>query len=195
MDVGRIFDDAELLSNGEHIGGDGKLSMYMYKDDAVLKRLEFTMSPLLTVLVRRLFRLFQSLAYKNHSNRGTTPRDEENIDKLKNWTATVKLMKEAATNTKWTEMEDKTEIDNYPRKKEIDPLDRVGLAHVRGITICTGDFTIGDYIAAGAENIAPESIAGKNRASKRGRGEDETAGSSSKRSRSEEHTSELQSLV
>ena len=118
LNVGRIFDPVQVFPNGKYNGGGEKLSMYIM-GDTVLRVLEFTMSPLLTELVRRLFRLFQSLALTNYyEGWKPAPEDMKNVKKLQNFGVIVKLMKDAAMNKAWTEIKDRTAIANYPRKEE-----------------------------------------------------------------------------
>jgi hypothetical protein len=127
LDVGRIFDDARVLPNGISMGGEGKLNMYIPDGDAVLKHLTFTESPLLTNLVRKLFRFFQSLAHFN-CDRIPAPQDVENAGKLKNYKAIRTLVKDAAKRDDWPVVCDKAATDIYPCQEGIDAMDCKGKA-------------------------------------------------------------------
>ena len=140
LDVRYIFDDVRVFPNGSQFGGAGKLDMYIAKSGVVLETLDFSESPLLTELVRDLFRLFQSLAHSNNSTQsGRKPvaEDVKNVKKLRNCRVIVQFMKEAATREDWLEVDDRTEVDNYPCKVVTDQKDLVGKAHVR-VSIYTG---------------------------------------------------------
>jgi hypothetical protein len=122
LDVGRIFDDVRVLPNGSHMGGEGKLNMYILHSDAVLQDLEFIESPLLTDLVRKLFCYFQSLAHFNYVRKSTS-QDAEDAGKLKNCKTIRKLVKDAAKRDGWPVVCDKATTDIY---EGIDSVDGVG---------------------------------------------------------------------
>jgi hypothetical protein len=124
LDIERIFDDVRVLPNGSHMGGRGKVDMYISDGRVVLEHLMFAESPLLTDLVRGLFRFFQSLAHCNYVDRKPTSQDAENAGKLKNCKAIRKLVKEAAKRDDWLVACDKATTDIYPRQQGIDPMDR-----------------------------------------------------------------------
>jgi hypothetical protein len=119
LKVRRIFDDVEKLGDGSLVGGEGKLNMYILDSDAVLQDLEFIESPLLTDLVRGLFRFFQSLAHFNYDRRPTS-QDAEDAGKLKNCKAIRKLVKDTAKRGNWPKDSDKATIDIYPCQERID---------------------------------------------------------------------------
>ena len=140
LDVRYIFDDVRVVPNGSQVGGAGKLDMYTARSDVVLETLDFPETPLLIELIRDLFLLFQSLANFNHSTKsGGKPGvdDVKNVKKLRNCRVIVQFMKEAATREDWLDVDDRTEVDNYPCKVVTDQKDLVGKAHVR-VSIYTG---------------------------------------------------------
>jgi hypothetical protein len=126
LDVGHIFDEVRFLPNGSHMGGRGKLDMYILGSDVVLQDLKFVGSPLLTDLIRGLFRFFQSLAHFNYDR--PTSQDIEDAGKLKNCKAIRKLVKDAAKRDDWPVACDKAATDIYPRQEGIYPMGRVGKA-------------------------------------------------------------------
>ena len=133
LNIEHIFDEHRVNRHGDHLGGAGKLNMYLYtkSSDAILQTLEFTESLPLTDLIRQLFCLFQSLAQFNHSSRKSSSEDEENVKKLENCDTILKLMEEALVREDWPQACDKTATDNYPREEETDQKDQVGRAHVK----------------------------------------------------------------
>lgn len=133
LNVKHIFDQSQILPKGDHVGGEGKFKMYTYTKGrgVVLHGLEFTESPPLTDLIRQLFRLFQSLAQFNYSSLEPGAGVGENVEKLKDCDAILRLMQEALAREDWPEVCDKTTTDNYPREEETDQKDQVGHAHVK----------------------------------------------------------------
>jgi hypothetical protein len=121
LDIGRIFDDVRVLPNGSHMGGEGKVNMYILHSNVVLQDLEFIESPLLTELVRKLFHFFQSLAHFNYDR--PTSQDVEDAGKLKNCKTIRKLVKDAANRDGWPVVCDKATTDIY---EGIDSVDGVG---------------------------------------------------------------------
>ena len=197
LDVQYIFDDVRVSRNGSHVGGEGKLNMYI-EDVAVLKILEFPLCPHLTVLIRHLFKLFHSLARVNILDRDRIPADKdvENVDHLKDYGAIVTAMQEAAAMEDWLEIEDKMAISNYPWRVGIDPKDLVGLAYVKRVppkqpaepavgipkqpTMPAVDNPKQPVMpAVGIPQQPAKPAVGKTKAPKRGREEDRTAGVSS----------------
>jgi hypothetical protein len=144
----------------------------------ILEKLEFEKSPPFTDLIRALFCLFQSLAIVNMcKDFGMEPRSEDaaNVEKLKDCSAVIQLMKSAVESDDWPEKCDKVPNDNYPRDEEIDREDRVGLANLKEVTP-PGDAAL---------PTAPTPAVGTSRASKRGREEDDGSTTPTKRSKVE----------
>jgi hypothetical protein len=131
LDVERIFDDVRVLPNGGHRGGEGKLNMYVGGSVVVLKDLEFIESPPLTDLIRRLFRLFQSLACFNNPIGEPDAGVKESVEKLKNCKTIRTFFRETATRGDWPRDCDKAATNIYSTQEGIDLLDLVGRGYVR----------------------------------------------------------------
>lgn len=177
--VKHIFDDVQVEADGQQTGGSGKCRMYTVDGNVILQHLEFTKFPPFTDLIRGLFRLFQSLTFVNQANcagrQGAIfPHDIENANRLNDCKTVIQLTKDALKRTDWPQESDKVTSDNYPRKQEVDKVDRVGLANLK-VTTATID--------APAPAALPTST-GISRTSKRGR-EDDGQVSPTKRSKVE----------
>ena len=168
LNVEYIFDEMRTSQAGVHLGGGGKLDMYNTGHDVVLKGLEFTESSPLTDLIRQLYHFFESLSHVKSSGRKPCFEDAENVRKLENCDAILRLIGEALAREDWPEVCDKTATDNYPREKETDQKDQVGRAHVK--------------VSIGPSRALVQ--AGTSRASKRALGE---AASSVPKKRSKNH--------
>ena len=131
LNVEHIFDQSHIIKTGIHHGGAGKFCMYTMGHDIFLEELEFTESPPLTDLIRQLYCFFESLTHFNLPGRKPRSEDAENVKKLENCDAILRLIGEALAREDWPEVCDKTATDNYPREKETDQKDQVGRAHVK----------------------------------------------------------------
>ena len=115
-----IFDTLVVCTDGRQTGGTGKQNMYTQKYDMILKKLSFKETPPFTRLVRKLFRLFRSLAIVNRDKRlyrKLQGRDVANVKRLESWKAVLKLMKDAVESVDWPAENDKAANNNYPREQ------------------------------------------------------------------------------
>ena len=126
-----IFDEVDVsLTTGGHTGGVGKGNLYTQKGSVMCGGLEFESKPF-TVLVRQLYRLFQSLDdYYRENDKRKTPSDhnQENLKKLESCVEIERLLTEALGSNDWSNVSDKVE-DQYP------PVGRRTLRQMDGVAL------------------------------------------------------------
>ena len=122
IDMAFIFDQVHVSpTTGIDTGGLGKMDLYA-NDRVMNENLEFESKPF-TVLVRQLYRPFQSLDDHYRANdRMMAPSDfdQENVKKLENCAEIERLLTEALDSDGWPEIRDKVK-DQYPPTELLTP--------------------------------------------------------------------------